>query len=477
MFRGQSKDRIPPGIPRVPAKKSNCKEARIIKSISPMNKNNKLRKSLKFSFIDGIFASCMVGLTTDYITPYALILKATARQIGILSAVPSFVSSLVQLKSADLTEKLKSRKKIINIFVLLHVLMGIPIILIPYILKQNPVLFLIIFITLFNGFNAFAGPAWSSLMSDHVPYKSRGRYFGWRNKVFGIVTIFSSFLAGFILHLFKYNVLRGFLVVFSIAFICRFISWYFLTRMYEPAFKLKKEAYFSFLDFIKRVRESNFAKFVVFVASLNFCVNIASPFFSVFMLRDLRFNYLTYMIVVTTVTITHIFTIDRWGRHADRIGNIKVLKFTSLFIASLPFWWIINQHPLYLVFIQVLSGFAWSGFNLCATNFIYDAVTPEKRTRCISYFNVITSLALCLGALLGGYLVNALPRLFGFRILSLFLLSSGLRFLVALSFLGKIKEVRPVEEISSSDLFYSIIGVRPMLGITQDSRQLIRKED
>lgn len=442
-----------------------------------MHKRNKIRRSLKFSFLDGIFAYCMVGLITDYVVPYALTLKATLSQIGILSAVPNLTSSLVQLKSADLTEKLKSRKKIINIFVFLHLLMGLPIIFIPYLFKWQPVLFLIIFITLFTSFNAFAGPAWSSLMSDYIPANKRGRYFGWRNRIFGIVTILSAFLAGFILHQFKYNILKGFLIVFSLAFICRFISWCFLTQMYEPAFRVKKEAYFGFLDFIKRVKESNFAKFVIFVATLNFCVNLAAPFFSVFMLKDLKFNYLTYTIVVTAVAVAHIFTIDRWGRHADKIGNIKVLKFTSLLIASLPFWWIINQNPLYLIFIQIISGFAWSGFNLCATNFIYDAVMPEKRTRCIAYFNVCTGLALCFGALLGGYLVNILPSLFGFRILSLFLVSSILRLCVVSLLSGKIKEVRTTQEITSKDLFYSVIGIKPISGVTGESRQLLRKEN
>lgn len=420
----------------------------------------------------------MLGMTADYITPYALALKASLSQIGILSAVPNLVSSLVQLKSADLVEKLKSRKKIINLFVFLHALMGLPIVLIPYLFKtRSQVLFLIIFITLFISLNAIASPAWSSLMSDHIPYKMRGRYFGWRNKILGIVTIASAFIAGLILYYFKNNILRGFLIIFSIAFFCRFISWYFLTRMYEPTFKVSRESYFSFLDFIKRIKESNFAKFVIFVAGLNFCVNLAAPFFSVFMLRDLKFNYLTYTIVVTAVTIAYIFTIDRWGRHADKVGNVKILKFTSLFIAGIPLWWIINQNPFYLVFAQALSGFAWSGFNLCAVNFIYDAVTPEKRTRCIAYFNVFTGVALCLGALIGGYLVNVLPRFFGYKILSLFLLSSTLRFFAVFLVLGKIREVRTTEKITSKDLFYSVIGIKPISGITQESRQILRKAD
>lgn len=419
----------------------------------------------------------MSGMSADYITPYALTLKASPGLIGVLSALPNLASSLVQLKSADLADKLKSRKMMINLSVLLHALMWIPIILAPYLFKNQAVLFLILFVTLFTSLNSFAVPAWSSLMADHIPVKSRGRYFGWRNKILGMAGIAAAFAAGLILHYFKNNILKGFLVIFSLAALSRFISWYFLTRMYEPPFITTKESYFSFFDFIKRFRKSNFAKFVIFVAALNFCVNVASPFFSVFMIKDLKFNYLTYTVVVISVAITQIFTFDRWGKHADKVGNVKVLRFTSFFIASLPLWWVINHNPVYLIFAQIISGFAWSGFNLCATNFIYDAVTPEKRTRCIAYFNVMTGAALCLGALLGGYLVNILPEFSGYKILSLFLLSSLMRFSVALYFSGKIKEVRSAQKISSKDLFYSVVGIKPLFGVGQDSRQMRQNQN
>lgn len=427
-----------------------------------MEESLKIKKSLKASMLDGIFASCMVGLTADYITPYALALKAATAQIGFLNSLPNFISSFLQLKSADITEKLASRKKMINIFIFLHLLMGIPIILIPYLFKHHSVSLLILFFTLFAAFNALAGPAWSSLMADHIEENKRGRYFGWRNKILGSIIVVFSFLAGFILFLFRKNVLRGFLIIFSLAFISRFISWYFLTRMYEPHFKVKKEDYFSFLDFVKRMRSSNFAKFVVFVSCLSFCVNIASPFFAVFMLRDLKFSYLIYTVLITTVVLTTILTIDRWGRRADVVGNLKVIRLTSFFIASLPLWWLINHHPLYLILIQVLSGFAWSGFNLCATNFIYDAVSPSKRMRCIAYFNVFNGSALCLGAVLGGYLVNHLPFLFGYQILSLFFISGLLRLFVVFYFSGKIKEVRQIDHVTSLNLFYSIVGLKQL---------------
>lgn len=437
-----------------------------------MAKPDKIKKSLVASFWDGVFASCMSGLTTDYITPYALALKASIGQIGALSAFPNLISSLIQLKTADFTEGLKSRKKIITIFAFLQAIAGIPIILLPYLLKYHRVTYLIIFVTLFISLGAFSVPAWSSLMSEYIPYKKRGKYFGWRNWILGIVAVICSLVSGFILHILKNNILRGFLIVFTVATICRFISWYFLTKMYEPRFRSQSNSYFSLFDFIFRAKESNFARFVIFVSALIFCANIASPFFSVFMLRDLKFNYLTYTILVVTVTITQICTFNRWGMHADKVGNVKVIRLTSFFIASLPLWWVINRHPLFLIFAQVISGFAWAGFNLCATNFIYDAVTPQKRVRCIAFFNVFIGIATCCGAIIGGYISNLMPELFGYKLLSLFILSSLLRFFVVFSFSRKIREVRPAEKISSKDLFYSVTGIKPAFGFSQPSAQL-----
>ncbi len=437
-----------------------------------MKKEGRIRASLRFSLIDGIFAASMLGLITDYITPYGLALKATNSQIGILVAIPSLIAAFIQLKSADLVDRARSKKKIVNTFVLLQGLTFIPIITVPYLFNQHAVLFLVLFVTLFSSFGAIAFPAWASLMSDYIPVQSRGRYFGWRSKIMGIITVLSGFLAGVILHITRDNQFLGFSIIFGLALVSRLLSLYFLTKMYEPTFKVKEEAYFSFIDFIARFRESNFVKVTLFVASFSFSMSLASPFFSVFMLRDLKFSYLTYMVIVTTATIANILFIDRWGREADRVGNIKVLRATSVVAVILPSLWIINHSPLYLVSIQIIGGLVWSGFTLCAINFIYDAAAPEKRARCVAYFSFCNGLAICFGALLGGLLVNTLPTLFSYKILSLFLLSSILRLFVVLFFLGKIKEVRKTEAISSRDLFYSIIGLRFIFPDGQ-----LRKED
>jgi len=434
-------------------------------------KRNRVKESLRVSYWDGLFSSAMQGLVADYVTPFALWLKATTGQIGLLTAFSSLASSLVQLKAADITEWAHSRKRIVVLFVYLQALTFLPVILIPLVFREHAVFALIVCNTLFNGFAALAGPAWASLMAEYVPYKKRGRYFGWRAMVMGPVAVIFSFISGIILYLFKGNQLAAFIIIFSSAFLCRLASWYFLTRMYEPGFNMGKENTFSFVRFLVKIRESNFAKFVVFVAFFLFSVNLASPFFSVFMLRDLKFNYLTYTILIAAVTCANIFTINRWGTFADRVGNLRIMRFTAFFIASLPILWIINRHPVFLFGAQLVSGFAWAGFNLCVSNFIYDAVSAPKRTRCIAYFNVVAGIATFFGAVIGGYAVNFLPPLFGYRMLSLFLIAGIMRFCVAGMLFRKIKEVRNTEHISSRELFYSMVGLNPLLGAAQGVRK------
>ncbi|MDD5669406.1 MAG: MFS transporter [Candidatus Omnitrophica bacterium] len=438
----------------------------------------KIRYSLKVSFWDGFFASCMMGFTTDYITPYALALKANVSQVGILNALPNFFSSLVQLKSADFSEKIRSKKKIIIWCVFLQALMVIPIILIPYVCKGFEIPALILFVSFFTASNGFALPVWQSLMSEYLPSRKRGTYFGWRTKILGIVTISCMFAAGFVLQFFKNNssgivlpvpfqegagVLSGFMLIFLLAFICRFVSWYFLTRMYEPPFRHERSAYFSIIDFIKIARGSNFARFVFFAACLNFSMSLASPFFSVYMLRDLKFGYLTYTVLIAVVTIASVATIHRWGIVADKYGNFKLIRFNSMLIACLPFLWMMCRHPAYIFLVQGLGGLCWAGFNLCALNFIYDAVSPAKRTRCIAYYNFFNGFALFLGPIIGGSLAPYLPPILGYRLMSLFLISGLCRVLTVCIFSGKIKEVRPVEGSRVRDIVYSIVGLKPVV--------------
>lgn len=421
----------------------------------------KIKKSLHYSLWDGIFASVMAGLSEQFMAPYALALKASATMIGILSATPNLVSSLLQVKTATLVERMGSRKRLVTNAVLIQAILWLPIIAIPYFLGQDKAIYVVILYTVFIAVNGLGIPAWSSMMADHVPDTQRGKVFGFRNKVFGITNVASMLVGGFILYFAQSPSCKfmGFSIMFFIAFIARLLSWRFLTKMYEPVLDIKEEHRFTFFNFLKRMRKTNFGRFVLFVASMNFGVYVGAPFLAVYMLRDLKFNYMTYTVLVMVATLTSFVFMGLWGRHADNVGNLKILKVTSIFIPMIPIVWLFSPNVIYLLCVQFFSGFFWAGFNLSVTNFIYDAVTPEKRTRCVAYFNAVNGAAIFAGAALGGYLVNVIPPFMGNTILSLLVLSGILRFFAA-TLVSFVKEVRSVKEISHLGLFYSIIGIR-----------------
>jgi len=317
-------------------------------------------------------------------------------------------------------------------------------------------------VTLFVACGAFIMPAWGSLMTDIVDEGRRGEYFGWRNRVLGVVVIVSTFAAGFILYQAeRVSALLGFCVIFGLAFVFRLVSWRYMTKMHEPELKPREEDYFSFRDFISRMPSSNFAKFVVFVAATKFSVNIASPFFAVFMLRDLKFDYLTFTLINLAAAFTAIVVNKRWGVHSDRAGNLKVLRITSYLVSFIPLLWLVNQNPVYLFCVQMFSGFAWAGFNLSASNFIYDAASPGKRQRCIAYFSAFTGVALFLGALIGGFLAQNVPAgFFEFPLMNIILISAVMRFLIAFAMPFKLKEVRKVEKVRARELVMRVLSLR-----------------
>jgi MFS family permease len=413
----------------------------------------------------------MLGLVQNYITPMALTLKATISQVGLLASIPQLIVGFSQLAAPRLSEKAGSRKGFILPMVFMHSVMYIPILLIPFTIGNNQVWWLIAFITVSTAFGAIANPAWGSLMADLVPIRLRGRYFSSRGMIAGTITLVFSFVAGGILQFLTHMPFIGFAILFGGATAFRLLSFYFLAQMYEPVSEDNGKNGHSLLHMVKHVGSTNLGRFTVYIALICFSTNLASPFFSVYMLRDLSFNYVNYTVIVSFASISSLAFLTYWGRRADLAGNIKVIKITSYLLPVVPLLWLVSNNIYYLVFAQVISGFAWSGFNLAAVNFVYDASEDQNRTKQIAVFNTITCLATFLGALIGGYLAPHLPTLLGYQLRSLFTLSGLCRGLVVLLLLREIVEVRRVPAIPLSRfLMVRPPSMRPVL-------EKIRRQD
>ena len=261
-----------------------------------------IEKARKYSIYEGSSYAAMDGFGYRYVSPFANnYLKSNAMHMGLLSSLPGLFASLSELLSLRFIEKYP-RKKIVMAGTILQALMWIPMILLGLFFIDNqyykelfPWLLIIVYILLIS-FGAFGRPAWNSWMRD-LTQKNTDTFFGKRNRIVGGIALVCFFIAAFILDSYG-KAFVGFALIFSLAFIGRIFSTFFFSKQYEPKIKLKKGYYFSFKDFIKEMPHRNFGNYVLFSSTITFAVAIASPFFTVYMLNYLNFNYVSYMAVI-----------------------------------------------------------------------------------------------------------------------------------------------------------------------------------
>ncbi len=425
--------------------------------------DRKIRNSLRFSLLDGASFSVMLGSAESYFQAFAIFLKGTVYQVGIVYTIPVFLASILQLYAGALLRWFKSRKNLTVLAGALRSLLFVPLILVYY-LGAARVWVLLGIICLYFALNYLPIPAWTSWMRDLVDEHRRGAYFSRRNRVSNLIALLSIIVAGIILELFQVRSHLGFFLIFGLALLGSIGSTIFLSLKYDVPYAEPSKDREGFFQFSAKMFRSNYGRFVLYNFSLYFGVFFAGPFFVPYMLKDLGFSYIQFMIATSLVVLVKFATLPLWGELGDRYGNKKILVLASLFISILPFLWISSRAFWWICLIQAAGGLAWAGFDISALNFAYDIMPSEKVTRHTSYLIFYRGLAVFVGGLVGGLLIRHFS-LFGSSYLGNFFLSGLLRILIAIPFLFFLKEERFVEHISYRQLMFKLMSIGPRRGL------------
>lgn len=436
-------------------------------------------RSLKHSLKDAAAYATMFGAGESYLSAFAIFLKATTPQVGLLAALPGLLASFMQLVSAWLGKRSGKRRAIILAGASLQALMWLPVALLPLMFPSVAVPLLIVAVIVYQCGAHLAAPQWLSLMGDIVPERRRGRFFALRTRIVSLVTFVSLVVAGTVLHEFDVNglTLTGFLVVFGVAAAARCVSVYQLSKMHDPPGHVAAMDVPIGEGWWHRLRHSNFVRFSLFFALMQLSVAIASPYFTVYMLRDLEFSYGQFMANSGMSVLAQFMTLNQWGRISDVFGNRRVLATTGLLLPLMPLLWVLSPNFWYLLVVQALSGLAWAGFTLSASNFLYDLTARENRATYLALHNIFAATGIFCGALLGGFLALAMPdraELAGFAwawaspLLGVFAVSAVARAIVLAVLLPKIREARRVRPISFSNVIFRVTRVNALAGVVFD---------
>ena len=397
----------------------------------------------------------MAGVTDNYAVPFAIVLQASSSQVAKVVALPSLIAALAQPQANSLKRWMGSRKKLMATAVGLQVGCLLSMAAVPWFPERSRIPALILFLVAFAVLGGLVTPIWGSLMCDYLPAGRRSSYFGWRSRLVGGAALVSAVASGAALQLSGQRILWGFFCIFLAAAIARAISRHYLKSMFEPReYPAPASSTFGFLSANK-----NYSRYILACGAMSFSVNLFAPLFPIYLLRDLGMNYAFYTAMIVTSQAAMYGMMGRWGRSADRAGNMKVIQITARCLPLTALLWVFSTRPVFLIAMQLASGVIWAGYTLCTMNFVYDSVANNQRLQAGALFNMINGLAVFAGTLLGGWFLTVLPPLGGHAFYSLMILSAAARFGAGWFLFPRLREVRNLPAANDREIVFDLMGL------------------
>ena len=463
--------------------------------LTPATPEATTRKALSLSIWDGIFANLYANLTGGvFLVGYALALKASEVQIGLLAAFP-LVANVAQIFSSYIIEITGRRRplalwggtfaRLLWLVIITASLWG---------LSQRQLLYLSMWVIALSQIGtAVNNLAWMSWMADLVREEIRGRYFGRRNAALGAAALLATLAGGHFLDTWKVNHPKGELdalrVLFTVGVVCGVISLLIQSRIYEPPLEEGDDT----LTFAQRLRlpfrDANFRSLLIFSLAWNFAVYFTAPFFAVYMLKTLKLSYASVTTYAVLSSLADLLSVRLWGRVSDRETNKPILVFSSFFAALIPYGWLFTSRDTFWLFVllHVQGGLFWAGIRLCTGNLVLKISPLAHRSIYFSMFNAVAGLTAVIAPILGGLALKQLPHLLQEHDISwnpfliLFFVSSTLR-LLSLLLLVRVREPhersvwQAVQLIRNVRAFTTTMGFNPVYHFWLRGRRQSDKE-
>ncbi len=437
----------------------------------------------RLSIKEGIFASAKSSLGDNFIAPFTIAIGTASPLVAIINSLWN-INPASQLFGSKLVEKFKRKAiltKTMSIEVIGWFLMaliaflyfqGIAVNILPYLIAVT--LFVILFAS------GIGHPSWFSLIGDVVDGKFRGKWFSKRNTIMLVAVISLTLLAALFLNylteLGKGKI--GFIVLFTLAFLARAVCISLIKRHYEPVLKIKKSRKSSLIEFWKDEKNSNFRKFAIFRGLFAASMGLTVPLVSIYLLRNLGFDYFSYVLILVSGSIFSVFSLNLWGKLSDKYGNYRVIAMTTLFLPLVPILWMLSTSKIYLFLVPaIIGGTSWSAFIMASSNFIYDNVKREKRATAISYFNLFAGGGALIGGLIGALLIGIIETTWIEPIFLIFIIGAIARMLVVWFWIPRLRETKKKKSIGGFRGFGRTILKEAKPVLVEDLHEIIEIKD
>lgn len=373
-------------------------------------------ESYQWMVRDGMASQTMSSLQSGaFMVAFILLMGGSNFYVGLMASIP-FLTQFFQLPAVWLVEKIRRRKLIVFTSVITGRSLWILIAVLPLFLPKSYALkgvVLVFFLS--SSLSAISNCSWNSWVRDFIPKEKRGQLMSKRMQYMQGAGMAISLAAGFSLAYWKRMLpefeLHGYLLVFLVGAASGLTGTYFISRMLEPKMPIRAETFSLREALAKPLRDKNFSRLLIFKISWNFAVNLATPFFTVYMLKRLNYS-ISWVVAMSVISaLSNMFVLRIWGKLSDRFSAKSVLAVCGpLFILCILMWPFTSLHgphkftPVLLVLIHIFSGIANAGVTLAAGNITIKLAPAGEATGYLVMNNMVASLSSGIANLIGGTL-------------------------------------------------------------------------
>jgi len=373
-------------------------------------------RGLRLLVIEAAFSGGATALTTGVIlTAFALHLGASNLMVGVLASAP-FLSQLLQLPAILLVERVRKRKRIAVLTSIAGRLMLALMAATAFFTGLSPLLIFLAAQFTLCGLGAIGTCAWNAWVRDLAPENRLGQVFARRTVWLTAINLALGLAAALALDLTPAHSSARNLVfasMFGVGCITGLISARIVTSMPEPLMPPPGGAIRLGGLLRQPLRDPNFSRLLVFVGIWQFAVNLATPFFTVFIVRQLHFNVSFVMVLSVVSQVANIMALRTWGLLSDRFANKSVLAVCApVYILSIVAMIGASQIgdrtlvALWLVVLHLFMGGSVAGVTLTSTNIALKLSPRGSATAYVAASATVTAVAAGIAPILGGLLAD-----------------------------------------------------------------------
>jgi len=342
---------------------------------------------------------------------WALYLGCGPFWVGLLGALP-FLAQLMQLPGAWLTSRHGPRRMAL-VTVALSRQAFLPLVVLPF-LPVSPEVkrgVLIAVAAVHHGLGMLCNNAWVTWMGDLVPSRVRGRYFGRRTAISTLAGALATFSVGTFLDGARTSDRTG-LALSALAFtacVLGALSTAIMALKHQPA--RPPSAPFHADRVLQPLRDGVARRFLVYSMSWNAALGLAGPFFTLYLLQDLKLGFTLVALQGSTTAIARMLSAPLWGRLIDRLGARAVLRICSSGLVLSPLLWVLAGPERWwpIALDALLSGVLLSGHGLSAFALPLAVAPARERPFYHAAFAMTGGASFALASAAGGLLVRVFP--------------------------------------------------------------------